>query len=959
MRRLAWALLTAALLVPLAAAPASAAGAPWVFEDFEKETALKAWSLTPKDGSIALHQGSVRISIPYVQGGASDAFLQSGRNDGQNAFMVSAEMAFVAGQGNMQLVLRDSSATLQGHYIPLAKLTRDKITYLPELAANPVSENAPAGKAQITALVSPREDYIRVYCNGVQKMEVRQVSGQQGGIWSGFLWNSFSVRLQAARSGTPATVADFDNYQFCSGISGADGLLLSAPWLETDNGQIAGGVLCWNLTGQEKSVVPVLAHLRDGKLVAALPAQPQKIAGGAAARATVRMKEEQLGEKDSLKLMVLDSLETLRPLTGSITVGSGATYFAPSVPSELEVMLRLKRQHPRLMADSAQLERLQKLVLQNGTRQQLWYAKIKKQAAGYLSAALPEYQDADAMRLLASGDYLSRLWPMALVYRMEKDARYKNRIWEYLERAAGWPDWGDNHFLNTAELCFSFGIAYDWLYDDWTAEQKEVIRGALMEKGLGVALNNYQSGAWWTTLDSNWTAVCNGGVLVGALALCGEDKDCAQIVSCAFENVRQCYPQFQPDGGWYEGAGYWNYAMQFWTYMMAASQTALGTDFGHRFGEGISETGYFPLYMTGAKQIFNFGDAGAVSLSTPCLFYLGKIFEDKYLNGYRYYQLEYEGKTPVVSDLLWYDPYKVSLNFRTELAGGRTFEKIQTSVMHNGFADQTRAFAALHGGENNISHGQLDAGQFVYESGGVRWAVDLGSDAYNLFRYFDSGTANAKNRWCYYRNRAEGHNLWVMNPGQGPDQEVNGVAYITHYEFNGADACWTVADLSRVYPAAETAKRGLWLEKDTGALLVQDELTLKGQTELYWFLHTAADIQLSRDKKSAVLTAADAGGTPRRLWVGILQGTGSFSVMDAVPLSSSPNPDLWPENQSNAGDAVNPQKQNPNAGIRKLAVHLEAARGELTQAVYMTLLEDGAEFPQALPATVKPLAKWQ
>ena len=44
----------------------------------------------------------------------------------------------------------------------------------------------------------------------------------------------------------------------------------------------------------------------------------------------------------------------------------------------------------------------------------------------YLSAALPEYQDADARRLLASGDYLSRLWPMALVYRMEKDARYKN-----------------------------------------------------------------------------------------------------------------------------------------------------------------------------------------------------------------------------------------------------------------------------------------------------------------------------------------------------------------------------------------------------------------------------------------------------------------------------------------------------------------------------------------------------
>jgi hypothetical protein len=46
------------------------------------------------------------------------------------------------------------------------------------------------------------------------------------------------------------------------------------------------------------------------------------------------------------------------------------------------------------------------------------------------------------------------------------------------------------HFLDTAEFPAAFGIAYDWLYDFWTADQKSQIRSTLNQYGLqpGVAV---------------------------------------------------------------------------------------------------------------------------------------------------------------------------------------------------------------------------------------------------------------------------------------------------------------------------------------------------------------------------------------------------------------------------------------------------------------------------------------
>jgi len=66
------------------------------------------------------------------------------------------------------------------------------------------------------------------------------------------------------------------------------------------------------------------------------------------------------------------------------------------------------------------------------------------------------------------------------------------------------------------------------------------------------------------------------------------------------------------------------------------------------------------------------------------------------------------------------------------------------------------------GGVNNAPHGHLDLGTFVLEANGVRWAVDLGGDSYELPDYWD-GKQGGK-RWSYYRLNNFGIIPFSRNP---------------------------------------------------------------------------------------------------------------------------------------------------------------------------------------------------
>ena len=122
-----------------------------------------------------------------------------------------------------------------------------------------------------------------------------------------------------------------------------------------------------------------------------------------------------------------------------------------------------------------------------------WHQAILADAQGILDAAPSEYVIPDGKRLLAtSRRVLHRAQVLSLAYWMGPDARLRDRLWRELEAAAAFKDWNPSHFLDTAEMTHAFAIAYDWLYHEWSDDQRRAIHAAIVRHGLTPGLTSYR-----------------------------------------------------------------------------------------------------------------------------------------------------------------------------------------------------------------------------------------------------------------------------------------------------------------------------------------------------------------------------------------------------------------------------------------------------------------------------------
>ncbi|MEW6304119.1 MAG: DUF4962 domain-containing protein [Verrucomicrobiota bacterium] len=610
-------------------------------------------------------------------------------------------------------------------------------------------------------------------------------------------------------------------------------------------------------------------------------------------------------------------------------VASRASDPAPlpaNVPAAREILASLRKEHPRLLATPADFARLRQQV---ATDPQLiaWHKKLKTHAEGILEAPPSQYEIPDGLRLLhTSRRVLDRVSTLGLLYQLDRDERYVERAWRELEAAAAFKDWNPRHFLDTAEMTHAFALGYDWFYEAWTPERRTILRTAMVEKALNLARDAYRGTGkygWWVKARHNWNQVCNGGIGIGALALGDELPELAgEILRGALESLKLPLAEFAPDGAWNEGPGYWNYATSYNVAILAALDTALGTDFGLSDAPGFSETGTFPLYASGPTgRTFNYADASDSPIRAPQLFWLARKFARS-----EYAAFQARAATPAAFDLLWYEPRGETRLKQIPL--DRYYQNVDVTFFRGSWEDKRTSFIGFKGGDNRANHSNLDLGSFVFEALGNRWAVDLGADNYNLPGYF------GKSRWNYYRMRAEGHNTLVINPGTAPDQEPAAAAPMVRFE-SKPDWAYAVADLTAAYKSqARKVTRGVGLI-ERRKMIVQDEVRTDQPSEVWWFMHTPAQIAINRDGNAAILSQS-------KTWIRVelLSPPGAtFTIMDPKPLPSSPQPEA----------------QARNDGIRKLAVHLSGVR-EAQLTVLLTPLRDGERPPDPPPVT--PLAQW-
>lgn len=575
--------------------------------------------------------------------------------------------------------------------------------------------------------------------------------------------------------------------------------------------------------------------------------------------------------------------------------------------------------HPFVIATKAEFDTV-RTELQNNTftdyTENLYLSAIANADALLDKSVYPvlayELDEEDSI-LPISREVINRLIILGYAWQVTGDEKYARRAWEEAENICNYPDWCTGHFLATAEMALAASIAYDWFFDYLNEEQKSLLSSTAWEYAIEPAINGNH---WFTWSKNNWNSICYSGIGIACMSFAEQDEEKAtQFLAKCFRNMPIAFENFTPDGVYAEGPGYCQSGMNAIVYYIATSRNFFGSDFGMADIDGFKKLGYFPVYITTPTGMFNFGDNKAEQCFTPVLHWYANELNAPVLCAYQMNDMP-EAFTPDTSEnterngggkenalsSLWYnrDYGKV-----TSFDGEPLCVQLESDVgqelvlMRSAYLQDDATFAAIKGGYNFINHGDLDIGTFVFDSMGERWAEELGPGAYDAPGYFLNTPAGG--RWKNYPKRAEGQNTLVINPNATLDDQYVlaecGFESFSENE-NGGTAVLNMTDAYRMNGASEVT-REFTLYNNYTCLSVSDKVKCIVPSDIYWFMHTKAQIEITENGKEAILTI-----NGKKLKA-TLTGDGTFSVMKPEKLKGKYEYDADYD------------------GISKLTVHLE------------------------------------
>jgi len=578
--------------------------------------------------------------------------------------------------------------------------------------------------------------------------------------------------------------------------------------------------------------------------------------------------------------------------------------FQPSSPD----VLTTRPDRPRLIAPAYKWQALPNLI-KSDPYLRLWNSTIFGNATQYLSAQPVQYfMDGDSGILDNSREIKMRIKAFGYVYRLTNDSKWADRAFAELENAAGnnfGPSdntkWNPQHFLDTAEMSSAFGIAYDWFYDYWSDTQKSQIRSALVQYGLQPGVSAYTdstnyNGWWKTNTTGNWNCVCNAGLTLGSLAILGDDTTgvAKQLLGLTIDNAKSnCAFSVTSDGSWTETPNYWYFGTTGHAELASALMTATGSHYGFLdANSNFNKTGLYHMYSFGPASLSSYGDHGPNKFSSTAngMFLYGSYYQQP---AYVLHQREqFDAAEPW--SMFWYDA-TISGAFWDGMPLDHFFDDNadQWASMRSSWTDDDALYLTIKAGMNqgHQTHNDLDAGTFVLDALGTRWAGELGSGDYRSPFYFSNDSQNSE-RWLYYRKMTEGQNTLLIGRS---NQNVLGAPTVKHDSSNtiqGSSTVFTpsqdstaywVADLTSSYFNVASVKRGVRLINGRRQVLLQDEIN--AQAEVMWRMHTNATVKA--DGQSAHLTIDD-----KTMQISLLNAPSgaSFSTGNAVRLQTDPTP---------------------------------------------------------------------
>jgi len=444
--------------------------------------------------------------------------------------------------------------------------------------------------------------------------------------------------------------------------------------------------------------------------------------------------------------------------------------------------------------------------------------------------------------LSVSREAIMRILDFSTAWKVTGERKYLERCKTELLTVSSFKDWHPIHHLDTAEMQIAVAIGYDWLFDEFTESEKKLIENALLNKGLKstLARDDIQR------RENNWNQVCMGGMVVSAIALLDVEPE---ISKKALDVARQAIPNgirggYPAEGNYAEGGGYWGYGTTYSILTAEAFRSATLEGAEILSHPGFLQSGEYLTQVHGnSGLLFNYGDNRANPIgANPAAVWMARetrssALRDSISPAFQKIDAENFSRILVLAAFWFPDVTEVTskkspLHFQ---GGGKS-----PVTLHRTGHGKDDLFLGVKAGAAGVNHGHMDAGSFVIDWKGKRWASDLGPQSYHPLE--EAGIqlfemTQESRRWSVFRLNNFSHNTLTYN---GNLHRMDGAAKIM--SSIGMPKHETVLDMAAPLglPKSASAQRRFMIEGDS--TIVIDHLTgLNPGDEITWNLMTPAE----------------------------------------------------------------------------------------------------------------------
>lgn len=513
--------------------------------------------------------------------------------------------------------------------------------------------------------------------------------------------------------------------------------------------------------------------------------------------------------------------------------------------------------HPRLYIHAEDIPTFRKDAA--GVKKDLWL-KIEEQADALLGKPLiqepPRYKrtpegglDIESWRNVvnAGGVMSSNLITLSFTYIISQDKKYLNEAVRLMDHVCAWQIPGStadpSHVDHPArDILHGLCIAYDWLYNDLSPEEREKIRNVIIARAdklyqfdnpfYGMGVNNHP----WLRMAALADAGC---VLLGDYPTAEEWLDYTEGLYAG-----RFWCLGGKEGEWHEGISYWSYALLFALEFADVVKSATGVDFYKH--PWIQKCSYFPIYAYApGSSGLPYGDVhpNPADVSTTLTeMRLAKETGNPYAKWWVDHPLE--SRQFYVQRFLADDP-KLSSKPPTDIPQSMLFTGPGWSVFHTSLAGSDDVFFTMKSGHfYNSGHEHPDQNSFALEAYKKRLVIDSG--------YYDWYSSPHHYGWVML-NKA--HNIIIVN-GQGQAGMLEGSDINAHGKttafFRSPSVNYAVGDASNPAVYKGAVKRFLRMVAfiTPDVIVIYDIVDLPKPSHMDWLLHTTADPAMSRNNNA-------------------------------------------------------------------------------------------------------------